>query len=454
MTNDPMTSPHSVVTTEGRGRLAQLVEDTLAEARKQGASAAEAGISTSQGLSVTVRLGEVETVEHTRDKTLTVSVYFGHRSGSASTSDLGAAAIRDTVRAAATIAKYTAEDRYAGLADAECMASEIPDLDLYHPWHLSMDAAIELARVSEAAARAADRRITNSEGGSVSSHEGLEVYGNTHGFLGAVSLTRHNLSCAVIGQDNGGMQRDYWYTVARAAADLEGPEEVGRHAAARTVRRLKARGLKTCKAPVVYEAPVAQSLLGHFVAAIRGGNLYRQASFLVDHLDKQVFADTVHIFEQPHVKKALGSAPFDNEGVATKKRDLVNDGILKGYVLDAYSARKLGMRTTGNAGGVHNLTINHGDRDLAGLLKQIDTGLLVTELLGFGVNTVTGDYSRGAAGFWVEGGDIQYPVEAITVAGNLKDMFLRLVEVGNDVDLRGNIRTGSILIDGMTIAGE
>ena len=434
-------------------QLTALVQEVLAEAQRQGASSAEASISVSQGLSVNVRLGEVETVEHTRDKGMGITVYFGQKSGSASTSDLGLAALRDTVRAAASIARYTAADEFSGLPDRAALATNIPDLDLYHPWNPSVESAITLAQTCESAARDADPRIQNSEGASLSSHEGLEVYGNSLGFLGAVSATRHSLSCAVIGQDDSGMQRDYWYTTARSKADLEVADAVGRQAAQRTLRRLGARKLKTCQTPVIYEAPVAASLLSHFIGAVRGSSLYRQASFLLDHLDKPVFAPLVRIYEQPHLPRGLGSAPFDNEGVATRDRDLVRDGILQGYVLDCYSARKLGMQTTGNAGGVHNLSIESGPRDLPALLKTMHTGLLITELIGFGVNNVTGDYSRGAAGFWVEQGEIQYPVEEITVAGNLKDMFRHIREIGNDVDRRGSTRTGSILIENMTVAG-
>jgi PmbA protein len=435
-------------------QLKALVSEVLAEAQRQGASSAEASVSVSQGLSVNVRLGEVETVEHNRDKGLAVTVFFGQQSGSASTSDLSPAAVRDCVRAAATIARYTAADAYAGLADPGQLARAIPDLDLYHPWDLGVERAIELARECEDAARAADARIANSEGASVSSHQGLEVYGNSHGFLGAVPSTRHSVSVAVIGQDASGMQRDYWYTAARDPAGLEAAAAVGRQAAARTVRRLGARQLGTRQTPVVYEAPVAASLLSHFIGAIRGTSLYRRASFLLDRLGQPVFAPQVRIHEQPFLKKALGSTPFDNDGVAPAARDIVRAGILQGYVLDAYSARKLGMQSTGNAGGVHNLTIEPGPDDLAGLLRKMGTGLLVTELIGFGVNSVTGDYSRGAAGFWVENGVVQYPVEEITIAGNLQDMFRGVVAVGNDVDARGNIRTGSILIESMTLAGS
>jgi PmbA protein len=435
-------------------QLQTLVSEVLAEAERQGASDAEASVSVSQGLSVNVRLGEVETVEHNRDKGLAVTLFFGHQSGSASTSDLSANAVRDCVRAAATIARYTAADEYSGLAAADELAREVPDLDLYHPWGPGVERAIDLARECEDAARAADARISNSEGASLSSHEGLEVYGNSRGFLGAVPTSRHSISCSVIGQDDSGMQRDYWYSVARDAAGLESPAAIGRKAAERTLRRLGARQLATRSTPVVYEAPVAASLLSHFVGAVRGTSLYRRASFLLDRLGHPVFAPQVRIHEQPFLKRALGSTPFDNDGVAPSNRDLVRDGVLQGYVLDVYSARKLGMKSTGNAGGVHNLTIETGPDDLAGLLRRMGTGLLVTELIGFGVNSVTGDYSRGAAGFWVENGIIQYPVEEITIAGNLQDMFRGLVAVGRDVDLRGNIRTGSILIESMTVAGS
>lgn len=434
--------------------LKNLVRDILDEAKRQGASAAEANVSVGQGLAVTVRLGEVETVEHTRDKGLAITVYFGHQSGSASTSDFSPQAVRETVRAACTIAKYTAEDRYSGLADADRLARDIPALDLYHPWAITLEAAIEQARACEAAAREADARIGNSEGASLNKSENVEVYGNSLGFIAELPTSRHSLSVSVIAQDASGMQRDYWYSVARDANDLESAVAVGRRAATRTAQRLGARKLKTCQVPVLYEAPVAASLLSHFVGAIRGSALYRGSSFLLDALGKPVFADAVQIREEPHIKKALGSAPFDNEGVATRARDLVKDGVLQGYVLDSYSARKLGMTTTGNAGGVHNLSIAPGADDLPALVKRLHKGVLVTELIGFGVNNVTGDYSRGAAGFWVENGEIQYPVEEITIAGNLKDMYRGLVAVGRDIDVRGNMRTGSILIDRMTVAGD
>lgn len=437
-----------------RERLSDVVEATLAEAKRQGASAAEVGLNIAQGLSVTVRLGEVETVEYTRDKGMGVTVYFGQRSGSASTTDLAPVAVRETVRAACSIARYTAEDDCAGLADPARLAKVIPNLDLYHPWNPSMDEAIDLARACESTARRIDRRIANSEGATAASYEGLDLYGNSHGFLGVTAATRHSLSCSVIAQDTAGMQRDYWYSVARAAPGLETPATVGERAARRALQRLDARKLSTRQCPVVYEAPVAASLLSHFVGAVRGSSLYRRASFLLDHIGRKVFADHVRIHEQPHLKKALGSAAYDGEGVATQGRDVVRDGVLLGYVLDSYSARKLKMDTTGNAGGVHNLTIDSGDKDLAGLLRTMGRGLLITELIGFGVNNVTGDYSRGAAGFWVENGEIQHAVEEITVAGKLPEIFRGFVDVGNDVDVRSNVRTGSVLIDNLTVAGS
>jgi PmbA protein len=438
----------------GQAALTVVVEKILAQARQQGASAAEAAVSVGQGLAVTVRLGEVETVEHNRDKHLGLTVYFGHKSGSASTSDFSDAAIRDTVRAACSIAKYTAEDECAGLADRDRLATEFPDLELYHPWNPGTAQAIELARECEDAARRVDARIKNSEGAALSTQEGVEVYGNTHGFIGTMPATRHSVSCSVIAQDDGGMQRDYWYSTARDHSDLDSVTEVGAQAGQRAVRRLGARKLDTRQTAVIYEAPVASSLLSHFINAVRGSSLYRRASFLLDHVDKPVFAEHVRIFEQPHLKKGLGSAAFDSEGVATVAHDIVTAGVLKSYVLDSYSARKLGLETTGNAGGIHNLTISTGEHDLSALLREMGSGLLITELIGFGVNVVTGDYSRGAAGFWVEGGEIQFPVEEVTVAGNLKQMFADLVAVGNDVDTRGNIRSGSILVRRMTVAGS
>jgi PmbA protein len=437
-----------------KAELEQLVEDLLGEARRLGASAAEAAVSSNAGLSLTVRLGETETIEHTRDNGLGVTVYFGHRKGSASTSDLSPQAIKETVGAACDFARYTSEDPCSGLADAALMATDKPDLDLYHPWRQSIEEAIELAIRCEDAAREYDPRIINSEGASLNSHDGLHVYGNTHGFMGGYPSSRHSLSCAVVGRQDESMQRDYWYTLSRQSNRLQTPEEVGRMAAQRTLARLNARKLPTQQAAVLFQADVAVGLLRSFIGAIRGSALYRKASFLLDHLGKPVFPDFINIHEEPRLPMGLASAAYDNEGVATRNRVFVNQGVLESYVLDSYAARKLGMQTTGNAGGVRNLRINSGELDREGLLRKMDRGLVVTELMGQGVNTVTGDYSRGATGFWVEGGEIQYPVEQITIAGNMRDMMMDLLEVGSDVETRSSVQTGSWLIDRMMIAGE
>ncbi|MCB1879373.1 MAG: metalloprotease PmbA [Chromatiaceae bacterium] len=437
-----------------QAQLQQMVEDMLREAADQGASAAEAGVNFDVGLSVSVRLGEVETIEHTRDQGMAVSVYFGHRKGSASTSDFKPEAIRDTVRAACNIARFTTEDRCAGLADAERMAQTQPDLDLYHPWDIGVEQAIAQGKECEAAARDLDPRITNSEGATLTSHTGLQVYGNSHGFIGGYPSSSHSLSCSVIGGEGASMQRDYWYTSARSPAELESAQAVGRRAGERTLARLGARQIKTCEAPVIFQAEMAVSLLRSLTGAISGSSLYRRSSFLLDQLEQQIFPDFVHIHENPLLPRGPASAPFDSEGVATAPKDLVRDGILKSYLLSSYSARKLNLESTGNAGGVRNLSIDSGSMDLAELLRQLGTGLLVTELMGSGLNMVTGDYSRGAAGFWVENGEILYPVEEITIAGNMKQMFAGLQAVATDVDRRGNMRTGSWLLGPMMIAGS
>lgn len=439
----------------GIARQQQMAEDALAEARRLAATSAEVAVSSSTGLGVNVRMGEVETIEHTRDKAMGVTVYVGHKKGSASTTDFSKTAVRECVAAACGIARHTAEDEYAGLADAELMATDIPDLDLHHPWELSPEAAIDIALDAENVARNLDERIVNSEGAGVNRLEGIQVYANSHGFSAGYPSSRHSISCAVIAGDDDGMQRDYWYSLSRDPRELEAPQDVGRKAAERSVSRLGARRLSTRSVPVVFAAQIATGLVGHFINAIRGGNLYRKASFLVDALGKAVFAEHVRIHEQPHLPAAIGSSAFDSEGVATSDRLLVCDGVLQGYVLSSYSARKLGMQTTANAGGVHNLTVDpsEGEADLDSVLSAMGEGLYVTELMGMGVNTVTGDYSRGAAGFWVESGAIQYPVEEITIAGNLRDMFLGIQTIGADQDCRGNIRSGSLLIDAMTVAG-
>jgi PmbA protein len=441
-------------TAERIGRLQQIVQDLLAEAERRGASAAEAAASSDAGIETTVRLGEVETVEHTRDNGLGITVYFGHRKGSSSTSDLSPQAVRDAVAAACAIATQTQEDTCAGLADASLMAREVPDLDLYHPWDISVEEAIRLAAECEEAARSCDARIVNSEGASVSSHTGIQVYGNSNGFVGGYASSRHGLSCAVVAQDGESMQRDYWWSSARRAADLESAEAVGRRAGERTVARLNGRQIATRQAPVLFSAQTAAGLLRSLTNAITGSSLYRRASFLLDRVDERIFPEHVHIHEVPHLPRGLGSAPFDGDGVATRAKDLVSEGILRTYLLDAYSACRLGLTTTGNAGGVRNLHIDMGDLDRAALLREMGTGLFVTELMGHGTNPVTGDYSRGASGFWVENGEIQYAVEEITIAGNLKEMFLGLIAVGNDCDFPGSTRTGSWLIDRMIIAGE
>ncbi|MGB5541585.1 MAG: metalloprotease PmbA [Gammaproteobacteria bacterium] len=435
-------------------RLEEMVQDIIAQARAVGADEVEAGVSFDAGLSVTVRLGETETLEFNRDRVLGLTVYFDHRKGTATTADFEPASIEATVRAACDLARYTSEDPCAGLADVECLAKEIPDLDLYHPWDLGPERAIALARECEDAARAVDPCIDNSEGATVASYAGLRVKANSLGFHGSYRTSYHSISCSVIGRRGEEMQRDYWSSAARGRADLELPADVGRKAGERTVRRLGTRRLSTRTAPVIIAAESAGSLFGHFINAVSGSSLYRKSSFLLDHLGKPVFPGFMRIHEQPHLLRGLGSAPYDSEGVVTQARDIVSDGILQGYVLNSYAARKLGMQTTGNAGGVHNLTIEPGEHDLEGLLREMGTGLLVTEFIGFGVNIVTGDYSRGAAGYWVENGEIQYPVDEITVAGNLKDIFMGIAAVGNDVDLRGNIRSGSVLLDHMMIAGS
>lgn len=438
---------------EKQGQLEQLVEDLLSEAKKQGATSAEAGVSSDAGLSVNVRLGEVETIEHTRDQGLGISVWFGHRKGSSSTSDFSGEAVRDAVRAACNIARYTSEDSCNGLADRELMAADPQDLDLYHPWNVEVEEAIALGIECEDAARSVDPRITNSEGASLNTHSGLQIYGNSHGFIGGYPSSRHSISCAVVGQENDAMQRDYWYSTALSRDTLEPPDLVGKKAGERTLARLGARRIPTQEAPVIFQAEMAIGLMRSFIGAINGSALYRHSSFLMDHLGKQVFPKFVRIHEQPLLPGGLASAAFDSEGVATRAKDFITGGILQSYVLDSYSARKLNMQTTANAGGVRNLHIEPGDMDLEALLRTMDKGLLVTEMMGSGLNMVTGDYSRGAAGFWVEDGEIQYPVEEITIAGNLRQMFAGLQAVGKDLDRRSSIRTGSWLLEPMTIAG-
>ncbi|MBK1681229.1 metalloprotease PmbA [Rhodocyclus tenuis] len=435
--------------------LQQLAADALAHAKAKGSSACEVEVSEGFGQSATVRRGEVETIEYNRDKGIGVTVYVGKRRGSASTSDFSPEALRQTVEAALDIARFTAEDEFSGLPDAELLARDGDfDLDLHHPWALPIEDAIAQARRCEDAAFAVSKKISNSEGASVATQEAQFVHANSLGFMGGYPTSRHSLSCSVIAGKGSAMQRDDWYSTARDASALASPEDIGATAARRALSRLGSRRIATCSAPVLFEAPVAASLLNSFVHAASGSSLYRRSTFLLDRLGKRVFSKKVNISEQPHLRGALASSPFDNEGVATRARDLVVDGVLQGWFLSSYSARKLGLVTTGNAGGSHNLIVVPGKRDFKGLLRKMDRGLLVTELLGQGINYVTGDYSRGAAGYWVENGEIVHAVDEITIAGNLRDIFRNIAAVGNDVVVRGSKQVGSLLIEEMKIAGD
>jgi PmbA protein len=427
----------------------------LEVARERGASDAEVEVSAAVGQAVTVRRGEVETVEYNRDKGMGITVYLGSRRGNASTSDLSPEAIARTVEAACAIARHTAGDEAAGLPDAERLyRGTPPDLDLYHPWSLTVDEAIELARRTEAAALAVDKRITNSEGATVSSYDTDFILANTRGFLGGFPNSKASIGCGVVAEERGAMQRDYWYTTHRDPNRLEDAQSVGRTAGERAVRRLGGRRVPTGEAPVLFDANIAASLIGHFVAAASGSSLYRESSFLLGKLGAQVFAPHVRIHEDPHLAGAMASGYFDAEGVTTASRDVVDAGVLTGWFLSTYSGRKLGLPTTGNAGGNHNLVVAPGERDFEGLLALMGRGFVVTELMGQGVNTVTGDYSRGASGFWVEGGEIRFPVEEVTIAGNLLDMYRGISAVGSDVLVRGSKQCGSILVEKMTIAGD
>lgn len=437
-----------------RDVLREMTANLLALARDNGATACEAEVSEGFGLSVTVRKSEVETIEHNRDKGLSLTVFSGKQKGSAGTSDFSRAAMEETVKAALTIARNTASDEYAGLAEEEMLAREFPDLELCHPWNLKVEKAIELARECESAAFAADRRVSNSEGASVTTQESHFIYGNSLGFMGGYPASRHGLSCSVIAGKAARMQRDDWYSTSRIPAQLENAESVGMRAGERCVKRLGARKIATSQASVLFEAPVAAGLFGHFVAAASGGNLYRKSSFLVDRLHTRIFSPHITIREAPFLPGALASSAFDGEGVTAQERDVVKEGVLNGYFLSSYSARKLKMRSTGNAGGNHNLLLEGRSLTFDALLREMGEGLLVTELLGHGINLVTGDYSRGAAGFWVENGAIAYPVEETTIAGNLKDMFHNIAAIGDDVVVRGSVQCGSVLVSGMTVAGD
>jgi PmbA protein len=427
----------------------------LEAAKRHGATDAEVEVSAAVGQSVTVRHGEVETVEYNRDKGLGITVYIGTRRGNASTSDLSADAIDRTVAAACAIARHIAEDEAVGLPDpARLFRGPVPDLGLYHPWGLTVEEAIEIARRSEAAALAVDKRITNSEGATVSTHDSDFVLANTLGFSAGFPASKSSISVSVVAEDAGGMQRDYWYTSHRDPARLDDAAEVGRVAGQRTVQRLGGRRIATVEAPILFDANVAGSLIGHFVSAASGSSLYRRSSFLLDKLGTRIFAPAVTIREEPHQHAEMATTPFDAEGVATAPRIVVEDGVLRGWFLSSHSARKLGLETTGNAGGNHNLVLVPGALDREALVRKMGRGFLVTELMGQGVNPVTGDYSRGASGFWVEGGEIRHPVEEVTIAGNLLEMYAGIREVGRDVLTRGSRQCGSILVDKMTIAGE
>lgn len=443
---------------ENRTQFESLVSHAIDYAKTLGATDSVAEVSEGQGLSVNVRKGKLETVEQTRDRSLSVTVFAGQRRGSASTSDFSDSALKQTVEAAWHIARFTAEDPAAGLPDpADLYQGGTDQLSLHHPWLIGVEAATKLAIVAEQAARDVDRRITNTEGAAVDTHEGHFTMANSRGFLNGFAYTRHGLSVSPIAGRGNGMQRDYWYTSDRDAKRLAKPEAVGKYAAHRALARLNARRLSTRHAPVLFEAPLALGLLGALTQAVSGGALYRKSTFLVDSLGKTIFPSHIQIHEDPFIPGAMGSAMFDDEGVRTQARDVVRDGVLQGYFLSTYTAKKLGMETTGNAGGSHNLRMTSSQTqkkdNFVAMLKKLDTGLLVTELIGQGVNYITGDYSRGAFGYWVEGGKIQYPVEEITIAGNLKDMFTQIVAIGQDELTRGSKTTGSILIEKMAIAG-
>ena len=439
-------------------QLRGFAQDVLDHAKTLGASGCECDVSEGFGLSVTVRKGAIDTLEHNRDKGIGVSVHFGTRPhvkrGHASTSDFSPAALRQTVEAAVAIARHTAEDDCAGLPEPALMARDLPDLDLYHPWHVSPEDAIDIAKRCEAAAFGLSPKLKNTEGTSVSAQHSQFVFANSLGFMAGFPTSRHSLGCSMIAGEKGQMQRDDWYSSARVPSQVADPEALGRYAGERALARLRARKISTCQVPVLFEAPLAGGLIGHFVSAVSGGSLYRKSTFLLDSMGKQVFSKEISVEERPYERQGMASSPFDEEGVATQHRSIVKDGVVEAYFLGTYSARKLGLKSTGSAGGNHNLVVRPGSLDFRGLLKKMHRGLLVTELLGQGMNLITGDYSRGAAGYWVENGEIQYPVEEITIAGNLAEMFKSIVAVGSDVLVRGSRSSGSILVGNMTIAGN
>lgn len=435
-------------------RLQEQVEQIIAEARRQGASACEVAVTLEQGLSTSVRQREVETVEFNRDQGFGITLYVGQRKGSASTSASGPDAIRETVAAALAIAEHTSEDPSSGLADASLMCKQVQDFDIYHPWAITPDQAVELALAAEAAAFDADPRITNADGSTVNVHQGCRVYGNSHGFIGGYAATRNTLSCVMIAEADGQMQRDYWYDFNRRGELLASPQSIGQRAAERAASRLGARPVPTCEVPVLFSAELAGGLFGGFLSAIAGGNLYRKSSFLEGQLGQMLFPQWLTLDERPHERGGLASSSFDGDGLATYAKPFVENGRLVSYMLSTYSGRKLGMPSTANAGGVHNLYVSHGELDQAALIRQMGRGLLVTELMGHGLNMVTGDYSRGAAGYWVENGEIQFPVQEVTIAGNMKDMFANIAAIGCDIETRSHIRSGSVLIERMTVAGS
>ncbi|GIX35522.1 MAG: PmbA protein [Lysobacteraceae bacterium] len=435
-------------------RLAALAGDVLARCRARGASQAEVALNEDTGLTASVRMGEVETIEFHRDRGLAVTVYFGQRKGSASTADLDPGSIELTVEQACAIARFTEEDPCAGLADPERMARVFPDLDLWHPRPLDATEAAELALRAEAAGRAVDARIGNSDGASATFGSGISVYANSHGFIGRERGTSYGLSCSLIAGKGEGMQRDHWYDHACCFEDLAPPESIGRRAAERALARLRPRRVRTGQYPVLFSAEVARTLFGHLLRAVSGTAQYRQASFLLGHMGKPVLPRGIDLIERPHLRRGHRSAAFDNEGVATFDQPLVVDGVLQRYVLGSYAARKLGLITTANAGGIHNLEVSTGREDRDALLRAMGRGLLVTELMGDGTNLITGDYSHGAAGFWVEDGQIAYPVDEVTIAGNLREMLLGIEAIGSDIDRRFAVATGSILVGSMTVAGH
>lgn len=439
---------------EDISQVKDAIADLMKMAKTYGATSAEAVISKSKGITVSSRCQELENIEFNQEGALGITVYVGQHKGSASTADLTHDALRQAVKAAIDIAKYTSEDECSGLVDNDELATDILDLDLYHPHQITPEEAIKYCIEAEKTAFDTDSRITNSDGASLSSYEGFKVYGSSEGFIEGYASTRHNLSCSVIAQVDEDMQRDYAYTVEREFDRLKSSNWVGEKAAQAAVSMLGARKINTCQSPVIFHAEVASSLFGHLVSAASGGSLYRNSSFLMDSVGTSIFSDVVNISERPHIMKGLASSPFDSEGVKTLDREIIDAGVLTTYLLTGYSARKLGMKSTGHAGGIHNWLVKHTEPDLAALLKQMGTGLLVTELMGQGVNTVTGDYSRGAAGFWIENGEIRYPVSEVTIAGNLKDMFKQIAAIGGDVERRGAVQTGSILLENMQIAGS